>query len=129
MVAVGWSLTGVTVIVTVAGLETALSLAGVEARIVELSWYGETPVELPVGGSFHAKRLRLISSQVGRLPAAQTPRWDHKKRMQLALGLLHDPIYDALVTGEDELENLPNILSKVAEDQTVLCHRIRYAER
>ncbi len=111
------------------GLETALALAGVEARIVELSWYGETRVDLPLGGAFHAKRLRLISSQVGRLPASQTPRWDHKKRMHLALRLLHDPVYDALVTGEDDFENLPNILSRIAEDQTILCHRIRYAER
>jgi hypothetical protein len=66
---------------------------------------------------------------VGRLPAAQTPRWDHGKRMQLALGLLRDPVYDTLVTGEDEFENLPKIMSRIAEDQTILCHRIRYAER
>jgi hypothetical protein len=49
--------------------------------------------------------------------------------MQLALGLLRDPVYDTLVTGEDEFENLPKIMSRIAEDQTILCHRIRYAER
>jgi threonine dehydrogenase-like Zn-dependent dehydrogenase len=111
------------------GLEAALALAGFEARIVELSWYGDTRVGLPLGGAFHSKRLKLISSQVGHLPAAQMPRWDYRKRMQLALELLRDPVYDALVTGEDEFENLPNIMSRIAEDQTILCHRIRYAER
>jgi len=111
------------------GLQTALELAGFEARIVELSWYGDISVELPLGGAFHSKRLKLISSQVGHLPAAQITRWNFAKRMKLALALLRDPVYDALISGEDEFENLPKIMSKIAEDRTILCHRIRYAER
>lgn len=110
------------------GLKTALTLAGFEARIVELSWYGETRVDLPLGGAFHSKRLKIISSQVGHLPPAQTSRWNHAKRMQLALELLGDPAFDALVTGQDDFENLPKIMARIAEDQTILCHRIRYAE-
>ncbi len=110
------------------GLEAALALAGMEARIVELSWYGENRVDVPLGGAFHSKRLKIISSQVGRLPLIQTPRWDHAKRMELALKLLGDSVFDALITGEDDFENLPNIMSRIAEDQTILCHRIRYAE-
>ncbi len=111
------------------GLQTAFELAGFEARIVELSWYGDAGVDLNLGGAFHSKRLKLISSQVGHLPATQMPRWDFGRRMHLALDLLRAPIYDALITGEDEFDNLPNIMSKIAEDQTILCHRIRYAER
>lgn len=110
------------------GLETSLSLAGLEARIIEMSWYGDTLVNLPLGGAFHSKRLKLISSQVGHLPSIQTPRWNYAKRMELALNLLCDPVFDALITGEDAFENLPNIMARIAEDQTILCHRIRYAE-
>ncbi len=109
------------------GLETALALAGLEARIVELSWYGETRVDIPLGGAFHSKRLKLFSSQVGRLPPIQTPRWDHAKRLALALELLRDSAFDALITAEDDFENLPKIMARIAEDQTILCHRIRYA--
>jgi hypothetical protein len=47
--------------------------------------------------------------------------------MRLALEFLCDPVLDALISGEDNFENLPNILSKIAEDHTILCHRIRYA--
>jgi 2-desacetyl-2-hydroxyethyl bacteriochlorophyllide A dehydrogenase len=111
------------------GLQTALELAAFEARIVELSWYGDTSVELALGGAFHSKRLKLISSQVGHLPPAQMARWNFAKRMKFALALLCDPVYDALISGEDEFKNLPNILSRVAEDRTILCHRIRYTER
>jgi len=108
------------------GLKTALALAGFEARIIELSWYGESTVKLPLGGAFHSKRLKLISSQVGHLPPIQTPRWNHAKRFGLALNLLSDPVFDTLVTGEDDFEHLPNIMARIAEDQTILCHRIRY---
>jgi 2-desacetyl-2-hydroxyethyl bacteriochlorophyllide A dehydrogenase len=111
------------------GLQTALELAGFEARIVELSWYGDTSVELALGGAFHSKRLKLISSQVGHLPSAQMARWNFAKRMKLALALLRDPVYDALISGEDEFENLPNIMSNITEDRTILCHRIRYTKR
>ena len=109
------------------GLESALELAGFEARIVELSWYGDAIVELALGGAFHSKRLKLISSQVGHLPAAQRSHWDFSTRMGLALEFLRDPVFDALISGEVEFEKLPNILSKIAEDRTILCHRIRYA--
>ncbi len=49
-----------------AGLGVALAGAGLEAAIVELSWYGDARVMAPLGGAFHASRLRLISSQVGQ---------------------------------------------------------------
>ena len=41
------------------GLEVALGLAGFEARITELSWFGDQQVSLPLGGAFHARRLTI----------------------------------------------------------------------
>ena len=110
-----------------AGLRSALALAALEARIVELSWYGEQPVELPLGEGFHARRLTLRSSQVGRIPPDMAPRWSHGERMALALSLLADPALDALITGESPFEELPGLLARLTrEPGDTLCHRIRY---
>ena len=45
------------------GLELALQVAGNEARIVELSWFGSRTVALPLGGAFPSRRLdnRLVT--------------------------------------------------------------------
>ncbi len=109
-----------------AGLELALEISGFEARIVEMSWYGTMRASLSLGGAFHAKRLKLLSSQVGHLPAGQLPRWDYKKRMELALRLLCDPMLDVLISGEDIFEDLPDVMKRITQDQNTLCHRIRY---
>ena len=60
-----------------AGLELALQVAGVEATIVELSWFGDQAVSLPLGGAFHAKRLTIAASQVGRVALVATPAVGH----------------------------------------------------
>ena len=111
-----------------AGLETALRAAGLEGRIIEASWYGSGTVPLPLGEDFHARRLTLRSSQVGHLPPDRTPRWDRRRRMQLALSLLRASELDALITGESEFTELPDVLARLShEPGDALCHRIRYA--
>ena len=113
-----------------AGLRTALGLAGFEATVLELSWYGTQAVELPLGQAFHARRLHLKSSQVGHLPPAQRARWDHGRRLRLALQLLADPALDALVTGASPFEQLPAVLARLAAaggSADTLCHRVDYA--
>lgn len=109
------------------GLELALTLAALEATIVEMSWFGDQAVTVPLGGAFHSKRLTIASSQVGRIAPAQRARWDHRRRMQLALGMLRDPALDALITGESPFETLPEVMAGLAQSSgDVLCHRIRY---
>lgn len=82
------------------GLELALSLAGFEGTIVEMSWYGTERVEIGLGGPFHSNRLRLISSQVGHVSASRRPRWTHRRRLETAIGLLDRPELDVLVENE-----------------------------
>jgi len=122
------------------GLETALSLCGPEARVIEMSWYGEQSVPAPLGRSFHSRRLTIRSSQVGQLNPQQKPRWDYPDRMQLALRLLCDPQLDCLITGESPFRALPAVMASLsghteagntdAGDLPVaadtLCHRIIY---
>ena len=110
------------------GLELALQVAAVEATIVELSWFGDQRVPLSLGGAFHAGRLTIASSQVGRVAPSQRPRWDTRRRMQLALTLLRDPALDALITGESAFEALPDVMATLAQSPgDAICHRIRYS--
>ena len=110
------------------GLVAALAIADVEATIVDASWYGTTPVTLPLGEAFHSRRLKIVSSQVGRIPPHRAPRWTFARRMRLALELLRDARLDVLIPGEDEFEVLPAVMERLArEPGNTLCHRIRYA--
>lgn len=109
------------------GLPLAMSLAGYEATVVELSWYGDRPVSLGLGGAFHSQRLRLQSSQVGAVAPSQRSRWDYRRRMQLALRLLAHAELDALITGESAFDDLPGVMARLAiSPGDELCHRIRY---
>ena len=109
------------------GLELALKVAGYEATVVEMSWYGDQPVPLALGEAFHARRLTLKSSQVGSVAASQRARWDARRRMQLALTMLTDDKLDVLITGESGFEELPARMAELSVDATdTLCHRIRY---
>lgn len=110
-----------------AGLATALGLAGFEATVVEVSWFGAQPVSLPLGEAFHSRRLTIQSSQVGHLAAAQRGRWDHRRRMTTVMALLDDPALDALISGESPFADLPRILAELsANPNGALGHRIVY---
>jgi threonine dehydrogenase-like Zn-dependent dehydrogenase len=100
---------------TAAGLATAINCSGFEGTVVEMSWYGDKPVEMELGGAFHSRRLRLVSSQVGQVAASRRPRWDYRRRMELAMRLLAQPALDQLVAEEiafeDAARELPRVLS------------------
>lgn len=111
-----------------AGLTLALGIAGDEATITELSWFGHNPVAVPLGDDFHPRRLTLKSSQVGQLAPDMRPRWDHGRRLALALRLLAEhPEWAALIDDESAFEALPRTMASVADGHG-LCHRIRYED-
>jgi threonine dehydrogenase-like Zn-dependent dehydrogenase len=110
-----------------AGLARALALAGNQARVIELSWYGQRQPGVPLGEAFHSRRLSLVSSQVGQLPPARRPRWSHRRRLGLAVSLLADPALDSLITSASPFASMPDELPRVLSPQAdVLCHRIDY---
>lgn len=112
---------------TAMGLATAIKSAGLEAKVVELSWYGDGTVPVPLGGAFHSKRLRLISSQVGQVAPSRRPRWAPRRRLEAAMSLLHDPRLDALVDQEIDFRDAPRRLPEVlAPGATELAPVIRY---
>lgn len=115
-----------------AGAATALGLAGFEATVVELSWYGDRPVALPLGEDFHSRRLTLLSSQVGSVATARRGRRSHRDRLALALSLLTEPALDRLFTHELPFAELPGALPALLgpggnpPGGNPLCVRIRY---
>ena len=52
----------------------SLDLLGAEGEVVDLSWYGDAPVELTLGGAFHSGRLAIRASQVGAVAPARRGR-------------------------------------------------------
>ena len=96
-----------------AGLDTALSLAGQEALVLEMSWYGDQPVSASLGGPFHSRRLTLKSSQVGQVPPARRARWNYRRRMETALSLLRDDTLDMLLAEPVSLQDAPNVLPEI----------------
>jgi threonine dehydrogenase-like Zn-dependent dehydrogenase len=113
-----------------AGLGTAIGLAGFEATVLELSWYGDGDVPAPLGGAFHSQRLTLQSSQVGAVSPSRRARWTHRQRLAKALELLRDPMFGHLVSGESRFDDLPQTMQTLAGDPPAgtLCHRIAYTE-
>ncbi|MDN0198490.1 zinc-binding alcohol dehydrogenase [Streptomyces sp. S.PNR 29] len=108
------------------GLARSLELLTAEGTVLELSWYGDRKVALPLGEAFHSRRLVIRSSQVGTVSPARASR-TYADRLALALDLLADPALDALITGESAFEDLPEVLPKLASGEIpALCHRVRY---
>jgi threonine dehydrogenase-like Zn-dependent dehydrogenase len=112
---------------TSAGLRRSLELLGTEGEVIELSWYGDRPVELSLGEGFHSRRLAIRSSQVGAVAPARRARRTYADRMALALKLLANPAFDVLITGQSEFAELPDVVRRMADGElSALCHRIHY---
>lgn len=110
-----------------AGLTRSLELLGDEGEVIELSWYGDRVVNVPLGEWFHPRRLTIRGSQVGTVAPARRARRTYADRVGLAARLLVDPAFDALITGESPFEELPAVMPRLAAGELpALCHRIVY---
>ena len=109
------------------GLQRSLSLLAPEGTVVELSWYGDRETTVSLGGTFHSGRLSIRASQVGTVAAARRDRRTTADRLHLALGLLRDPAFDHLLTGESPFSQMPAVLPRLASgDLPTLCHSLTY---
>lgn len=111
------------------GLRRSLEITGDDATVVEMSWYGDRQPPVPLGADFHARRLRLLASQVGEVAVPKRHRRSRRQRLGAALGLLDDR-FDALVTGSSPLERLPKVMDDFAEGadwtRSQLLHVVTY---
>jgi threonine dehydrogenase-like Zn-dependent dehydrogenase len=114
---------------TSAGLTRSLELLAPEATVIELSWYGDQQVSVPLGEFFHSRRLIVKSSQVGGIAPARRGTRTYADRLALALELLADPRFDALITGHSGFDELPDILPRLADGSLpALCHVVNYPD-
>ncbi|WP_327678473.1 zinc-dependent alcohol dehydrogenase [Streptomyces sp. NBC_00467] len=112
---------------TEAGLTRSLELLAPEGTVLELSWYGDRRVSLPLGEAFHSRRLVVRSSQVGTVSPARGSRRTFADRLAIALDLLADPVFDTFVTGECAFDELPEVLPRLASgDLPAMCLRVLY---
>jgi 2-desacetyl-2-hydroxyethyl bacteriochlorophyllide A dehydrogenase len=115
---------------TGAGLSRGLELLGDEGELVELSWYGDQPVSVDLGGAFHARRLSIRASQVGAVAASRRSRRSYADRLALALDLLHDPVFDVLISGNGPFAELPQTMHRLAAGELdALCHVVDYDQK
>lgn len=112
-----------------AGLAAALRLAGDDGAVVEQSWYGTAEQQIPLGADFHARRLRILSTQVGEVPLLRRHRRSRRDRLRTALEML-DSRFDALLTGRSPLDELPQVMEDLAADadhvRQTICHVIEH---
>jgi threonine dehydrogenase-like Zn-dependent dehydrogenase len=112
---------------TSAGLQRSLDLLAAEGTVIDLSWYGDSEVQLALGGAFHSGRLAIRASQVGTVSPARSGRRTTADRLALALELLRDPAFDALLTGQSRFHDLPEVMARLAAGSLpALCHTISY---
>jgi len=112
---------------TAAGLARSLELCGDEGEVVEMSWYGTTEPNVPLGVDFHARRLRIRASQVGMVSESRRARRSTADRMAIALDALTDPAFDHLLTGPVDLDDLPEAMDDIARGRTpAICHVVRH---
>ncbi len=113
---------------TSAGLQLSLDLLAPEGTVLDLSWYGDTQVQLSLGGRFHTDRLAIRSSQVGTVAPGRPTRRTAAERLALALDLLRDPAFDAVLSGTSKFEELPSVMADLAAGRLdALCHGITYS--
>jgi threonine dehydrogenase-like Zn-dependent dehydrogenase len=114
---------------TSAGLQQSLHLLAPESTVIDLSWYGDNEVQLSLGGAFHSSRLSIRASQVGTVSPARSARRTAADRLAIALELLRDPAFDALLTGQSPFAELPDVMTRLAAGSLpALCHTITYDE-
>jgi threonine dehydrogenase-like Zn-dependent dehydrogenase len=107
------------------GLRLALDRAAFEGRIIEASWFGNHVPSVPIGEAFHVRRLRLFATQVGAVASPMRGRRNHAERLALALELLADPRYDALLEGPTRFADMPEAMPRILAPGG-LCHVITY---
>lgn len=108
------------------GLKLSLQLAGDDSDVIELSWFADKEVTLPLGEDFHARRLNIRSSQVGAVALPRRHRRSNAERLQEAANQLKDPLFDTFLTSECQFQNLPATLVRLFEEPGGFCHVVAY---
>src|SRR6266540_3588295 len=105
-------------------LGPALALLAHEGVALVCSWYGTRPASLPLGADFHRRRLAIRSTQVSTLAAAQTARWDRRRRAELAWRLARELPLRVLATHEFPFERAADAYARLDARPGDLVHAV-----
>jgi threonine dehydrogenase-like Zn-dependent dehydrogenase len=112
-----------------AGLRLALESVVTDGEVIEAGWFGDRPVTLQLGADFHSRRLSIRSSQVGAVATRRRGSRTTRDRLVLALDLLRDPAFDALLTSASSWRELPEVMARLAHGPSAdLCHTIDWGD-
>jgi 2-desacetyl-2-hydroxyethyl bacteriochlorophyllide A dehydrogenase len=88
-------------------LNQAISVTGFDGRVIIGSWYGTKQAALNLGGPFHRRHMRLISSQVSHLHPRWLGRWTKSRRLHTTWQMLHQHDPAPLITHRFPLPDAP----------------------
>ncbi len=107
-------------------LNSLMEKLSIEGKIVEASWYGKNKGEVILGGYFHSKRLKIISSQVSKIPKYMKNKYDFKGRLKLAIKSLKNSKLEKLITSESNFFDLEKDYYKILQNKDTIMHLVKY---
>ena len=110
-------------------LRRAIDLLGHEGEVLVASWYGKKEATLPLGGSFHRRRLTIRSTQVTTIPAGLSSRWTRERRRSTVQALLPELPLAHLATHTFPFEDAPDVFAALDRgDEGILHAALSYDE-
>ena len=107
-------------------LTNSMKILSNEGKFIEASWYGNKEGLISLGGHFHSKRLKIISSQVSQIPIHLKDKYDFNKRLKLAINALKNDKLKKLITSESTFFNLEKDYFKIINNKNTIMHLIKY---
>jgi threonine dehydrogenase-like Zn-dependent dehydrogenase len=107
-------------------LKRSLEILNLDGKFIEASWYGSKQTNISLGGNFHSKRLKIISSQVSNIPKFKKQDYNHKKRLNLAIKALSEDRLINLINSESNFINIDKNYISILNDPNTLMHAIKY---
>ena len=102
----------------------ALDILAHEGTLLIASWFGSKPVQLPLGGAFHRRRLTIRSTQVSTIPARMSATWTVARRRAETAALLPELPLDELCTHVFPFTNAADAFRAVDENTPGLMHAV-----
>jgi 2-desacetyl-2-hydroxyethyl bacteriochlorophyllide A dehydrogenase len=110
-------------------LQGAIDATGAEGTIAVISYYGRRVASLRLSPEFHLRRQRIVSSMVGVVGSGLQPRWDARRRMEVAMERLADIDVQHLVTHRIPFEQAPMAYALIdTQPQDTLGVVLRYGQ-
>ena len=96
-------------------LNSAITLAGYESRIVVGSWYGKKSAAIELGGKAHRNRISITTSQVSSIASPLSGRWSKARRFGVAWQMLRDIRPSRLISQQVPLLEAESIYKQLHE--------------